>query len=237
MSPTRPTTARYQWLSLLARLPRLTWRWMRPTVSESAPAAEAHFTLNATVRNQGNGASVSTTLRYYQSTDSTITTDDTVVGTDSVSGLNTSGVSAVSISLTAPATPGTYHYGACVDSVSNESDTTNNCSLSVAVTVGAAPSPDLAVNAPTVSESAPAAEARFHSERHGTQPGQRSVRFRHAALLPVHRLDDHNRRHSGGHGLCVQLRRLGERSRVDQSDRAGYTGDVPLRRLRRLRIQ
>ena len=55
-----------------------------PTVSESAPAAGASFTLNATVRNQGNGASAFTTLRYYQSSDSTITTGDTEVGTDSV---------------------------------------------------------------------------------------------------------------------------------------------------------
>ena len=44
-----------------------------PTVSESAPTAGASFTLNATVRNQGNGSSAFTTLRYYRSTDSTIT--------------------------------------------------------------------------------------------------------------------------------------------------------------------
>ena len=39
-----------------------------PTVSESAPAAGAFFTLNATVRNRGNGSSDSTTLRYYRLT-------------------------------------------------------------------------------------------------------------------------------------------------------------------------
>ena len=66
-----------------------------------------------------------------------------------------------SISLTAPSTPGTYYYGACVDSVSGESDTTNNCSGSVTVNVGAAPAPDLVVDTPTVSESAPFAGARF----------------------------------------------------------------------------
>ena len=66
-----------------------------------------------------------------------------------------------SISLTAPDTPGTYYYGACVDAVSDESDTANNCSAAVPVTVGAAPAPDLVVDTPTVSESAPTAGARF----------------------------------------------------------------------------
>ena len=87
------------------------------------------------MRNQGNGSSAFTTLRYYQSSDSTITTGDMAVGTDSVSSLNPSGSSAESLSLTAPSTPGTYYYGACVNAVSDESDTTNNCSAAVTVTV------------------------------------------------------------------------------------------------------
>ena len=109
-----------------------------PTVNESAPAAGASFTLNAKVRNQGDGSSTFTTLRYYQSTDSTITTSDTEVGTDSVSRIKASQGGDESVSLTAPSTPGTYYYGACVDAVSDESDTTNNCSSAVKVTVGAA---------------------------------------------------------------------------------------------------
>ena len=110
-----------------------------PTVSDSSPTVGASFTLNATVRNQGNGSSASTTLRYYRSTDSTITTGDTEVGTDPVSGLSASGSGGESISLTAPSSPGTYHYGSCVQPVSNETDTTNNCSAAVTVTVSAAP--------------------------------------------------------------------------------------------------
>ena len=132
-----------------------------PTVDASAPAAGSRFTLSATVRNQGSGRSASTTLRYYRSTDSTITTGDTAVGTDSVSGLAAAGSSDESTSLTAPSTPGTYYYGACVDTVSDESDTTNNCSAAVTVTVGAAPAPDLVVETPTVDASAPAAGSRF----------------------------------------------------------------------------
>ena len=132
-----------------------------PTVSESAPAAGGSFTLSATVRNQGAARSDSTTLRYYQSSDATITTGDTEVGTDSVFGLAASWSGDESISLNAPSTPGTYYYGACVDEVNGELDTQNNCSLAVTLTVGAAPAPDLVVDTPTVSESATAAGASF----------------------------------------------------------------------------
>ena len=102
-----------------------------PTVDDSSPTAGESFTLSATVRNQGSGPSASTTLRYYRSTDSSISSSDTAVGTDFVSGLSASGTSPESIGLTAPSTAGTYYYGACVDSVSGESDTTNNCSSGV----------------------------------------------------------------------------------------------------------
>ena len=132
-----------------------------PTVSESAPAAGARFTLSATVRNQGNGSSGTTTLRYYRSTDSTITTSDTSAGTDFVSRLDGLETGDESISVTAPSDPGTYYYGACVDGVTDESDTTNNCSPAVTVRVGVAPAPDLVVDTPTVSENSPAAGARF----------------------------------------------------------------------------
>ena len=132
-----------------------------PTVSNSRPTAGASFTLNATVRNQGTGQSTATTLRYYRSTNATITTQDTQVGTDAVSSLAAPGASAESISLTAPSSVGTYYYGACVESVSGESDTGNNCSAAVTVTVGAAPAPDLVVDLPTVSNSRPTAGASF----------------------------------------------------------------------------
>ena len=108
-----------------------------PSVSDSSPNAGGSFTLSATVRNQGNGLSASTTLRYYRSTDATISTGDTQVGTDPVSGLSAFGTSDESISLTAPSTAGTYYYGACVDPVSGESNTQNNCSSAVTVTVSA----------------------------------------------------------------------------------------------------
>ena len=100
-----------------------------------------------TVSNTGDGESSATTLRYYRSTDATITTSDTVEGTADVGALAASGTSEQSISLTAPA-PGTYYYGACVDTVTDESDTTDNCSSSVQVGVEAPTTPDLEVEKP-----------------------------------------------------------------------------------------
>ena len=128
------------------------------SVSDSGPDAGATFTLSATVRNDGDGSAAATTLRYYRSTDATITTADTQVGTDPVAQLAASGTSSESVSLTAPSTAGTYYYGACVDAVTGESDTTNNCSSSVTVTVTA---PDLVVAAPSVTDSTPDAGATF----------------------------------------------------------------------------
>ncbi|MDE3259941.1 MAG: hypothetical protein OYM47_19075 [Gemmatimonadota bacterium] len=106
-----------------------------PSVSNSRVSAGATFTLGATVRNQGNGSSAATTLRYYRSTDATVSTSDVALGTDAVGGLATSGSSSQSIGLTAPSSSGTYYYGACVDAVSGESDTRNNCSAAVTLTV------------------------------------------------------------------------------------------------------
>ena len=106
-----------------------------PSVSDSGPAGGAQFTLSATVSNDGEGAAAATMLRYYRSTDATITTTDTEVGTDAIEELAASGSSSQSVELTAPASPATYYYGACVDPVTDETDTANNCSGSVQVMV------------------------------------------------------------------------------------------------------
>lgn len=105
------------------------------SVSDPGPDPGASFTLDATVRNAGDGDAAATTLRYYRSDDAAISTGDAEVGTDAVPALAADATSAESISLTAPSAAGTYYYGACVDTVSGESDTGNNCSDSVAVDV------------------------------------------------------------------------------------------------------
>ena len=102
------------------------------------------------VRNDGTGSSAATTLRYYRSTDTNITTSDTEVDTDDLPSLAPLATSTQSVILTAPTTAGTYYYGACVESVTGESDTTNNCSESLTITVEGAP-PDLFVHTPGVA--------------------------------------------------------------------------------------
>ena len=146
-----------------------------PSASTGAPAAGTTFTLSVAVRNQGEGAAAAT-LRYYRSTDATITSSDTEVGKDTVAQLAGSGSSSQSVELTAPSSPGAYYYGACVDPVTDESDTTNNCSTSVPVTVPETEPqtepepepepdlerhPDLVVSSPSVSDSNPAGGAQF----------------------------------------------------------------------------
>ena len=108
------------------------------SVSDDSPVAGGAFTFSATVRNAGDTDSPVTTLRYYRSTDATISTDDSEEGNDAVGALAASASSRESVELTAPSTPGTYYYGACVDAVSGEADTTNNCSTAVQVDVSEA---------------------------------------------------------------------------------------------------
>ncbi len=74
----------------------------------------------------GTSSSAATTLRYYRSTDATYSNDDTEVGTDDVDGLAASGTSSEAIDLTTQPSAGTY-YIACVDAVTGESNTENNC--------------------------------------------------------------------------------------------------------------
>ena len=92
------------------------------------------FTLHVTVQNQGDEQAAATTLRYYRSDNSTISARDTEVGTDAVDSLDASATSAESIELTASVGVERY-YGACVDNVRGESNTDNNCSSAVKITV------------------------------------------------------------------------------------------------------
>jgi hypothetical protein len=104
-----------------------------PLASNSSPNADESFSLSVAVRNQGAGSSAATTLRFYLSTDDSITTSDTEVGTGAIGSLNAGDTSDQSIDLNAPSSVGIYYYGACVQSVSGEINTDNNCSNGVRV--------------------------------------------------------------------------------------------------------
>ena len=93
-------------------------------------------TLSATVLNRGDASSPATRVRFYRSSDSTISASDTPVGTARDTGSLSAGARrSVSTGTTAPSSPGTYYYGACVDRVPGERSTANNCSDGTAVVV------------------------------------------------------------------------------------------------------
>ena len=116
-----------------------------PSVSAVMLAPGQEFTLNVTVHNQGDEQAAATMLHYYRSNNATITSSDTEVGTDEIGVLDASATSAASIALTAPtsvsAEEGIY-YGACVASVRGESNTDNNCSPAVKITVSGQEAPE-----------------------------------------------------------------------------------------------
>ncbi len=134
-----------------------------PSVDDASPDASESITLSATVRNRGDGRSGSTTLRYYRSADSRISSRDALVGVDAVDGLPAAGTGAESISLAVPSRPGTYYYGACVEAVPGKSRSHNNCSDGVAVVVsgGGAGAPDLAVESAAVDDATPEGRESF----------------------------------------------------------------------------
>ena len=148
-------------------------------------------------------ATSSAYLHYYSSADATIETSDTEVGSrDYVGYLDASETSDESIRLTAPSSPGTYYYGACVDAVSNESDTGNNCSSAVEVTVGAAPAPDLVVESRTVSDSSPAAGNSFDLSATVRNQGTGQVAVLYdATILSLDGRDDLSERYGSRYGL------------------------------------
>ena len=134
------------------------------SVGGADPAAGESFMLSVVVRNQGDGTSAATTLRYYRSINTTISKADIEVGSAAVGRLAAAARSDKPISLTAPPNPGTYYYGACVDPISNESDSGNNCSSAVRATVvdrGRPGGPDLVVQTLSVSDANPGAGGPF----------------------------------------------------------------------------
>ena len=129
-----------------------------PAVSDDRPAAGARFTFSATVRNAGRGSAAATTLRVYRANDATATPSETEVRTVAVQELPASEHVIVPVKLNAPSSYGTSYYRACVDAVDSESDTANNCSDAVPITVQerpASPRPELVLETPEVSDANP----------------------------------------------------------------------------------
>ena len=206
------------------------------SASAAVVAPGGPLTLSATVRNRGGGDAAATTLRYHRSADATITPADAEVGTAPVGALAASGSAGSSTGSRAPSSPGVYHYGACADAVADESDTSNNCSRAVRVTVRAPDPParpDLVVESPSASAAVVAPGGAVDAVGDGAQPRRRRRGVDDAALPPLGGRGDHaggRRRGDGPRGRAVGV---GERRVVDRIARALVTRRLPLRRLRR----
>ena len=135
--------------------------------TESTEASGQEIGLLISVSNRGTGRAPATTLRFKSHTSLPIVESNPTVGTDSVQSLGPSEAVTFTITLPRPSTPGTYYYGACVDAVSGESDTTNNCSgdQGVRVTVGDQSPPsggaDLVIHSTSVSDDSLAPGQQF----------------------------------------------------------------------------
>ena len=93
--------------------------------------------LHITLTNQGTRAAEATTIRYYRSLDATISVEDTELRAVNVGQLNAGKSTTTWALLLSPTVSGAYYYGACVDAVASESDTSNNCSSGIKVIVEA----------------------------------------------------------------------------------------------------
>ena len=93
--------------------------------------------LHITLTNKGTNAAPATTIRYYRSLDATISAADTELRAVNVGQLNAGEIIAPWALLLSPTVSGVYYYGACVDGVAAEADTSNNCSFGIRVTAAA----------------------------------------------------------------------------------------------------
>ena len=151
------------------------------TLSASPNPVESgsSFTLSATVTNQGDAASASTTVNFYllsEAASTTSTGESPGVPASGSQGVSVSGLAArasavVTMNVQAEnvTTETTFNYNACVDAVSNESNTDNNCSSRESVTVvpniieepDPLGQPDLVVSSAYVDDDTPSAGDRI----------------------------------------------------------------------------
>ena len=160
------------------------------SVNKNTVAPGDGFRLDAVIRNQGEADASAITVRYYQSTDDTISTTDTERNTGTVVLIAVDGVKEPWAQLTAPDTPGVYYYGICVDGVEGESDTDNNCSEPVKITVQPPSLPDLVVESISVSDDTLASGESFTLSvtvrNKGTQRSQATRLHYYADNAEVH---------------------------------------------------
>lgn len=111
-------------------------------VDRSAVDRGESFDLSVTVQNQGDGASPSSRVLYYLSSDSAIETTDTQIAIDEIGPMAPGETTTLKTSVRAPWISGAYYLGACVAPVPDELEIQNNCSGSVELNVSTNPVAD-----------------------------------------------------------------------------------------------
>ena len=122
-----------------------------PVLTDRSWDAGQDVTIVAAVTNQGRIDSGAATATYYRSTDPVIGTDDTALDSFEVDTLSAKETVTHALATTAPDEHGRFYYGLCIDEVDGETDTTNNCSVGLAVSVG----PTVAVSDTRIAEGLP----------------------------------------------------------------------------------
>lgn len=119
-----------------AAAPDLVFSRVNPQAITVAPGSSGDVAF--TIRNAGDAPSEPTESRAHLSNDATITTSDRVISPAfSVPRLAPGATATLDLTINVGATtpPGTAYVGMCADPLSNESDTGNNCSSAVTLTV------------------------------------------------------------------------------------------------------
>ncbi len=121
-----------------AAAPDLEFSGVSPQAITVAPGGEG--VVEFTIRNAGNAASPATNSRAHESNDAAITTSDRVASDDiAVEALAPAATATVRlrISVAVSAASGSTYFGMCVDPVTGETNTANNCSIAVTMTISA----------------------------------------------------------------------------------------------------
>ena len=141
--------------------PDLEFTNVTPTSVTVAPGGTTDIVF--TISNSGGATAPPTTIRAFASTDATISTSDREIGQLSTERNIPAGANLrTTITLTVSNQSGTFYFGLCLDPVSGESDTGNNCSPGVHITVGSSDGPDLVVSvAPASATVSPGDSFRY----------------------------------------------------------------------------
>ena len=124
-------------VSAVAPGPDLVFTGVSPEFATLSPGDSATFTFH--IRNQGRASAEATTIRGMRSTNPIISLRDAELSSHSFPQLAPHQVRTFQfkISIDPRSAPGTIYIGMCLDSVPDETDTRNNCSVGARVTVSA----------------------------------------------------------------------------------------------------